>query len=521
MELVASKARGGGDTLSIEVDAASRRIAGIQTAAVQSVPLTRTIRTIGEINYDEGSLATISAYVDGRIDALYADYTGVVVKKGDHLALLYSPEIYSGEEELLQSGRALKQSQVASLARVARSQRQLYQGARIKLLELGMTEQQLQQLELSGKATFRIHLCAPHGGTVIDKLSEEGEYVKAGQPIYRLADLSTVWLMLELFPEDAAIIRYGQKVTAEVQSLPGQAFTGRVAFIDPIVDKKTRTVGVRVVFPNEKGVLRIGDYARATMDVPVSPSGDPVDSVYDPELAGKWISPRHPHIIKDAPGRCPVCGVELVPAEQFGFVAEPIDRPGSLVVPRNAVLMVGDRSVVYVETKPGRFELRKVLLGPCSGNRAVILDGLEEGERVAVSGNFLLDSQMQLAGNPSLIDPSRLAAGGETHDEKSADRDAAFAQLSPEDRALAKRQAICPVTKRPLGSMGTPRKVDVDGRTVFICCEGCRGSLLASKAKYLANGPSESRAGSSSRTADAASRSGMRTGSTKSQGTPR
>ncbi|MFV2069582.1 MAG: efflux RND transporter periplasmic adaptor subunit [Pirellulales bacterium] len=154
--------------------------------------MTRKIRTIGEISYDEGTLTTISAYVDGRIDALYADYTGVVVKKGDHLALLYSPEIYAVEEELLQSRRAMQQSQSASLNRVPRSQKQLYEGARIKLLELGMTEKQLRQLELSDKSTFRIHLCAPLAGTVIDKLSEEGEYVKAGQPIYRLADLSTV-----------------------------------------------------------------------------------------------------------------------------------------------------------------------------------------------------------------------------------------------------------------------------------------------------------------------------------------
>ena len=132
-----------------------------------------------------------------------------------------------------------------------------------------MTESQIAEIERTGQASSRLHLCAPISGTVIQKLAVEGQYVKEGEPIYQLADLSTVWLMLELFPEDAASIRYGQKVYAEVQSLPGREFTGRVAFIDPQVDPKTRTVSVRVVIPNEDGQLRVGDYAKATIDVPI------------------------------------------------------------------------------------------------------------------------------------------------------------------------------------------------------------------------------------------------------------
>jgi multidrug efflux pump subunit AcrA (membrane-fusion protein) len=489
MELVASTSGGGGDGSSIEVDSASRRVAGIQTVAVKSVPLIRKIRTIGEINYDEGTLTTISAYVDGRLDELYADYTGVVVKQGDHLALLYSPEIYSAEVELIESRKSLRQSRGATLSRVVQSQQQLYDGARQKLLELGMTSVQLEQLERSGKADFRMHLCATQGGTVIEKLAEKGAYVKTGQPIYRLADLSTVWLMLELFPEDAAVIRYGQKVTAQVQSLPGKQFTGRVAFIDPVVDSETRTVGVRVVFSNDRGMLRIGDYARASIEVAITPSGDPLDKVYDSELAGKWISPRHPHVIASSPGACSVCGIELVPAQQFGFVSQPTEHGGSLVVPRNAVLMAGDSSVLYVETEPGRFEMRNVLLGSCRGDQAVILQGVQQGEQVAVQGNFLLDSQMQLAGNPSLIDPTRLMA----LDEKEIDQETmakiatALEGLTPEDRATVEQQRICPVTQMLLGSMGEPLKVDVMGLPIFICCQGCQQRLLDDPLKYLAN----------------------------------
>ncbi len=193
---------------------------------------------------------------------------------------------------------------------------------------------------------------------------------------------------------------------AEVQSLPGRTFTGRVAFIDPTVDPATRTVGVRVVVPNPQGTLRVGDYARATIKVAVETV--PGQGVHDPELAGKWISPRHPHVIRSAPGQCPICGTELVPAAQFGFTDKPGPTGEVLVVPREAVLMAADKSVVYVETEPGRFEVRSVLLGPPCGNDIVVHQGLKPGESVAVKGNFLIDSQMQLAGKPSLIDPARI-----------------------------------------------------------------------------------------------------------------
>jgi len=353
MELVPAASGGGAsDSKSVNIDPAARRVANIHTVAAKSVPLVRTIRAIGELHYDEGSLKTISAYVDGRLDRLYADYTGVVVKQGDHLALVYSPRLYSGQVELLLAKKAHDASQTSSLQRVVNSNRDMVASTRQRLIELGMTKGQIEQLVLEGEASSRMHLCAPIGGTVIKKYATEGQYVKEGEAIYELADLSTVWLMLELFPEDAATIRYGQQVVAEVQSLPGRKFTGRVAFVDPMVDPVKRTVGVRVVITNDEGLLRVGDYAKATIDV----------------------------LLADGE---------------------------SLVVPRNAVLMAGDDSVLYVETEPGRFEIRNITLGARSGDQIAILKGLEEGEQVAVSGNFLIDSQMQLSGNPSLIDPTK------------------------------------------------------------------------------------------------------------------
>ncbi|NQU24467.1 MAG: efflux RND transporter periplasmic adaptor subunit [Candidatus Nealsonbacteria bacterium] len=433
MELVrASSGSDTGDKRSIQIDPASRRVANIRTAAVKSVSVSRKIRAVGQLSYDEGKLKTLAAYVDGRLDRLYADYTGVVVNKGDDLALLYSPELYTAQTELLAAKRLATRTQSSVYSGVLDSQ-DLQQSARRKLIDLGMTKQQIERIEETGQPVTRIELVAPIHGTVIAKLASEGDYVKTGQPIYRLADLSMVWLMLELFPEDAATIRYGQRVSAEVQSIPGQRFTGRVAFVDPMVDPQTRTIGVRVVISNEDGRLKVGDYATATVEVPVTDPGD----------------------------------------------------GSQLVVPRNAVLMAATNSVVYVETEPGRFEIRRVELGPGLGDEIVLLGGVKEGEQVATNGNFLIDSQMQLAGNPSLIDPTR-AKPASSQEAASPEILSALAKLSEEDRALAKRQRICPVTDARLGSMGTPPKVDVNGRTVFICCEGCREPLLEEREKYLA-----------------------------------
>ena len=488
MELVAASSSGAdGPSNSITIDAAARRVSNIQTVAVMSMPMTRTIRAIGELNYDEGTQRTISAYVDGRLDRLYADYTGMVVKKGDHLALLYSPRLYSGQVELLLAKKAQSETRSETVKRIIGTGDDLYSSAKQRLMELGMTEEQIADLEKAGEANSRLQVCAPISGTVIEKLAVEGEYVKEGQSIFKVADLSTVWLMLELFPEDAAAVRYGQKVEAVVQSLPDRTFEGRVAFIDPQVDPKTRTVGVRVVIPNRDGLLRVGDYAKATINVPLSDSSQSV--VFDPELANKWISPRHPHVVTDKEGDCPVCGIELVPAAQLGFTDQPSLGGEALVVPRDAVLMAGDNSVVYVEAEPGRFEIRRVVLGPHCGDHFVVRSGVKLGELVATRGNFLIDSQMQLAGNPSLIDPTRIQPAKETSpfdQPLTPDMIEALAELSDADRTLAETQVICPVRKYRLGSMGAPPKVDVNGKPVFICCEGCREDLLSDPDRYLA-----------------------------------
>lgn len=437
MELVPAAATAGADLdeLSVRIEPAQRRLANIETADVEFQPLTDEIRTVGAIAIDESRMATIASYVDGRLERLFADYTGVDVATGDHLAVVYSPELYAAQVEYLETKKSLTGMNSAALAAVRQAQQKLLSNTRQKLVELGLKEEQLGELDNSGKARSRQTIYAAIGGTVIEKLAVEGKYIEAGEPIYRIADLSTVWLMLQLYPEDAARIRFGQQVLAEMQSLPGQSFTGRVAFVSPTVDPATRTVGVRVEFLNEQRQLRPGDYATASIQLPIGQEGE----VYDEGLAGRWISPMHPQIISDKPGNCPICGMKLVPTSRYGYSDTPVEQPPSLFVPRSALLMAGSNSVVYVEEEAGRFEIRQVTLGPVLRDKVVILSGVEAGEKVATAGNFLIDSQMQLAGKPSLIDPTIAVAAQKKRNEPLNFDDVAVTVLKGDNGELLER----------------------------------------------------------------------------------
>lgn len=396
MALVEASANVAGDGKSVLIEPAARRLVGIQTATSKLTHVTRTIRTIGSIDFDESRLSTISAYIDGRLEEMYANYVGVRVSEGDDLALIYSPQLYSAQTEFVTSldGNRLGRFDLGD---------DLTSMAEEKLSELGMASDQIERLRQTRKAQSRIRIKSPQSGTVIERTAVEGDYVKTGQKLYRIADLQSVWLMLDLFPDDASAVRFGQEVEAEIQSVQGVVFTGRVAFIDPTVNPDTRTVRVRVEVLNLDGSLRPGDYATARITVPAVPTSQ----VYDPALAGKYISPMHPQVIRDQAGPCPLCGMDLLPTSELGFSPEPLPAQRVVTVPRDAVLLAGANGVVYVETEPGRFEIRRVWVGPMTNDEAVVIEGLTAGETVATHGNFLIDSQMQLAGNPSLMDPSR------------------------------------------------------------------------------------------------------------------
>jgi membrane fusion protein, copper/silver efflux system len=439
MELVpASKGSSSGPSTTIEIDPRSRRVAGIKTTVATLQTLSREVSSVGEIKYDETQQKTLSAYIDGRIEELTADYTGVEVKKGESLGQLYSPDLYSAQVEYVKT-LEFNEKSVSSNARVQSSNERLLKSSRQRLIELGMTEPQIKNLESERVAKRTLDLYAPISGTVIEKMATVGQYIKAGAPIYRLADLSKVWLVIELFPEDAKAIRLGQKVTATTQSLGSDPFEGTVEFIEPTVDPKMRTVGVRVAINNEKGFLKPGEFAQATLTIPLASS-------------------------------------EGMPQE-------------TVVIPRNSLLSIGKISLAYVEKRPGEFQLRKIKTGPSVDGMVAVLEGIAAGENVVSKSTFLLDAQMQLQGNPSLIDPDKAIVDDEaelTEAEKEEIRKA-MEPLSQADRALAESQVICPVTEVRLGSMGmgTPIKLEIEGRTVFICCEGCRDSWVNEPDKYF------------------------------------
>jgi Cu(I)/Ag(I) efflux system membrane fusion protein len=254
------------------------------------------------------------------------------------------------------------------------------------------------------------------GGTVIARNGQEGMYVETGTPIYTIADLSRMWVLLDAYESDLPWLKYGERVTFTTEAFPGETFEGRIAFIDPFVDPRTRTVNVRVNVENPDGKLKADMFVRATAHPKVAQGG----RVMDPALAGKWISPMHPEIVKDGPGTCDVCGMALVPAEELGYVSVEADAEAQpLVIPASAALVTGKRAVVYVEvpdTERPTYEGREVVLGPRAGDHYIVRAGVEEGDRVVTAGNFKIDSALQIQAKPSMMTPD----GGGAEDEAKA-----------------------------------------------------------------------------------------------------
>ncbi len=396
------------------VNARDRERMRIRTAPVERRFAEATIRLVGRITYDETRLAHVTAWVPGRIDQLFVDYTGVTVRQGDHMVYLYSPELYSAQEELLQAKRAI--GQISDQGALRGSTEDTLASARAKLQLLGLTDVQITEIEERGTPAEHMTIYAPAGGLVIDRNALEGMYVQTGTRIFTIADLSRVWVQLDAYESDLAWLRYGQEVTFETEASPGEPFRGTISFIDPFINPKTRTVKVRVIANNESGRLKPDMFVRARVRSRVAAHGQ----VMDPSLVGKWISPMHPEIVKDEPGDCDVCGMKLVPAESLGYISEEelaSERP--LVIPVTAALRTGKRAVVYVEV-PGQeeptYEGREVILGPRAGDFYIVRHGLAENERVVVEGNFKIDSALQIQARPSMMNPEGVSGGSTAHD---------------------------------------------------------------------------------------------------------
>ncbi|MDQ8180514.1 efflux RND transporter periplasmic adaptor subunit [Pelagicoccus sp. SDUM812005] len=366
----------------------SRALAEIQTTPVQRGFPKAEVRLVGKLAYDETKEKSLTARFPARIDELFVNYTGIAVKQGEHLARVYSPELLTAQRELLTSYRSDPGSSITAAAR-----------EKLRLWDL--LPDQIDAILERGQAKDHFTLRAPIGGVVVSKKVNEGDYVKTGESLFRIVDLNELWLFLDAYESDLAWLRYGQEVAFSVQAFPGETFHGQIAFIEPEVDSKTRTVQVRVNVPNRDGRLKPGMFAKGRVEARLAEGG----KVYAPEFAGKWISPMHPEIVKDAPGECDVCGMDLVPAQELGYVRDETQE-APLYVPASAVLRTGERAVVYIEkpdTERPTYEGREITLGPRAGEHFIVAAGLQEGDRIVSKGAFKIDSALQIQAKPSMM----------------------------------------------------------------------------------------------------------------------
>ena len=331
---------------------------------------------------------------------------------------LYSPDLLSAQEELLQALRGMADLSKSTVASVRRSAAGTVDAARDKLRLWGLSADQIAEIERSGKASEQITIYSPASGVVIHRNAQEGMYVDTGTRIFTVADLDAVWVQLDAYESDLQWLRYGQTVRFTTEAYPGEGFTGIVSFIDPVLDPHTRTVNVRVNVDNQDGRLKPEMFVRAEVAAQLARHG----RVFDPSLIGKWVSPMHPEIIKDAPGQCDICGMDLVPAETLGYSSvSDVDHGAPLVIPATAPLLTGTRAIVYVEQEDAdrpTYVGREVVLGPRAGDSYVVESGLSEGDLVVVSGNFKIDSALQIQAKPSMMNPEGGGSGG-GHDHGS------------------------------------------------------------------------------------------------------
>lgn len=395
---------------------AGRKLMEIETAPVERRFVEARIRMVGKVEYDETRLAYITAWVPGRLDRLFVDYTGVSVREGDHLVELYSPELLSAQEELLQAKRAVENLRGSNVGIVRETAQSTVEAVREKLRLWGLTKQQVEAIEERGTPSDHMTIYAPVGGIVVHMNALEGMYVDTGTRIYTIADLSQVWVKLDAYESDLAWIKYGQEIEFTTVAFPGETFTGTIAFIHPVLNEKTRTVKVRVNAPNPEGKLRPGMFVRAVARAKVAEGG----RVMDPDLAGKWICPMHPDVVKADTGSCDICEMPLVRTESLGYVpVDPAKREAPLVIPASAPLITGTRAVVYrvvPDAEKPTYEGVEIVLGPRTGDYYIVRSGLAEGDRVVTNGNFKIDSQLQIEAKPSMMMPEGGEAAAHEHE---------------------------------------------------------------------------------------------------------
>jgi Cu(I)/Ag(I) efflux system membrane fusion protein len=460
MDLIPVGGAGGQVAGTIEFSPETIKLMEIQTAPAERKFVSSQIKLIGKLDYDQTRIKSITAWTGGRIDRLFVDYTGMPVRKGDHMVELYSPELISAQTELLQTLKSSTTVGQTSSDLIRRSVEGTLKASREKLRLLGVSEEQITQIESTGKVLDRLTINAPIGGVVIDKMATEGAYVETGMAIYTIADMTKLWVLMDAYESDLAWIRFGQKVEFATDAVPGKTFTATVSFISPALDEMTRTVKVRAVVDNPDGTLKPGMFIRGMIYAQLTRDG----KVMDASLAGKYICPMHGEVIKDTAGSCDICGMELVKAESLGYQVADQSRQAPLVIAATAPLITGrglNKAIVYVQAGTPQhpvFVGREVTLGPKAGDFYIVESGLMEGEKVVINGAFKIDSAAQIQAIPSMM------------------------TRPMESEAAAGEQTLCPIMG---GRIDKAVFMEYKGKKVYFCCPSCIEEFKKDPEKYV------------------------------------
>jgi membrane fusion protein, copper/silver efflux system len=372
-------------------------MAEVGTSTVERRELVHHLRAAGTVGFNEAGLTTVPSRVQGYVEKLFVSSVGLPVRIGDHLAEIYSPDLITAQQELLAGRDPAAGDLIAS-------------AARLKLHRFGISDEAIERIAASGRPQERLVITAPRSGTVVEKMVDAYAPVMMGMPLYRIADLSSIWVHLAIHEQDLALVRPGQPVTVTSETWPGERFSGRVTLVEPTLDSETRTALARLVIADSRQRLRPGMYVVGEVAVPLAADGTPGPT----GVEGRWTCAMHPEVLKDAAGECPVCAMSL---ERIPPATPPADQRQPLAIPATAVLGLGARDMVYVVVAPGRYRPVAVQLGARAGDWWLVRGGLSEGQEIVTRGAFLLDSEAQIRGLPSLLAPTGgRAAGGHQHD---------------------------------------------------------------------------------------------------------
>lgn len=309
-------------------------VLNVTTVPVRRMELTKALRFSGVLEDDENRHRVIAAFYDGRVDAVYIDHVGVYVTKGTPLAGIYSPELLYVVREMQNAVRTKNRTVLENSSR--------------RLVQFGLSKEQVENLARQTEAGYTIDLLAPMDGTILKRNVFMGQYIKTGEPLFEMGDLRRMWFHAEVYERDLPDIRLGQKVILRTPTVPGREFDGEVTMVDPNFDPRTRSTKVRIEVDN-------------------------------PESEDATAGLRR-----------------LLPHQAYAEAYLTADLGEGLVVPRSAVLRDGRRSVAYVAVAEGRYEQRRVRVGRVGDEGVEILEGLTEGERVVVQGNLMIDAEAQL-----------------------------------------------------------------------------------------------------------------------------